>query len=106
MSRATASVNYKGQVCVGLLTTQGPGCSETLTISASGLTIRSRLGNFTFDRDNIIRLGRAGVLPWLWTGVRIRHRVSGYPRHIGFWPRHISTGGLLRELSRRGFNVA
>ncbi len=70
------------------------------------MSITSRLGEFSFSPQTVELIERSGFIPWLWTGIQIRHRVSSYPRRIGFWPQGASTRVVLQELRRRGYPVA
>ena len=70
------------------------------------MSIASKRGEFTFSPPTVERTERTGFIPWFWTGIQIHHRVSSYPRRIGFWPKGVSTKVVLWELERRGYQVA
>jgi len=106
MTQSTATIQWKGHTRVGRLSTQGPRCSESLTLRDAQMSITSKLGEFTFSPQTVERIERTGLIPWFSTGIQIHHRVSSYPRRIGFWPRGISTRVVLCELQQRGYRVA
>ena len=105
MANDSPTTQWPGQVRVGWLSTKGFFANEMLTVSEAQLCITSRLGYFCFSPQTVERIERAGFIPWFWTGIRIHHRVSGYPRRLGFWPRKVSTRVLLQELARRGYRT-
>jgi hypothetical protein len=105
MARMKPTIQWKGRARVGWLSTTGPRGSETLTAEDARLRITSELGDFEFRPATVERIERAGFFPWFWIGIQIYHRVSSYPRNIGFWPRSASTRAGPQELRRRGYQV-
>ena len=106
MTAVRETKTWKGRSRAGWLSTDGTGCQDTLTLNSEQLIISSRLGTFSFDREEVIQIERAGFAPWLWTGILIRHRKPSYRQYIGFLARGISTGELLQELKNHGYPVA
>ena len=57
-----------------------------LHITSEHLVLQVKfLGTYTFTPDQVIRVAPFGLIPFFGKGVRILHRVAGYPDKIVFW---------------------
>ena len=87
----------------GVGTTGGPVPGATLTATADELQIKGSLGDFRIPRTAMTKLHRGSLYPWFFQGVRIRHRIAGYPNTLLFQPIECSTRELLARLRALGF---
>ena len=78
---------------------------DTLSITDDALIIRSSLGQFSFRPGKVLRIERAGMVPWFWRGFVLEHRMPGYPPRVGFLPAGVRCRDVLRELERFGYWV-
>jgi hypothetical protein len=106
MTATKAAKTWRGHAHAGWLNTNMPCAPDQLTVSATELRITSLRGTFTFTPETIVRIERCGFAPFLWRGIMIRHRVTDYPKCIGFRPRGIGPKQILQELQSYGYNVA
>ena len=102
----TEQTTWKGAALAGGVTTHGVGSAGTLTANQHRLSIESKVGSFSFSPKDIVRIERSGFLPWFWSGIRLRHSVTGYPEEIGFCPRGASSRKVMKILQSYGYRVA
>jgi len=96
---------WRGHMCRGLLSTQGPWFGAKLAAGPDQLELTGLLGHFVFTPQNVERVERAGFFPWFWMGIRIRHHISNYPDRIMFWPVFSFSQGILEHFKLLGYNV-
>jgi hypothetical protein len=99
-------ITVKGAAMAGGSTTHGVGSDGTLTVTAECLRIESGVGSFSFRPDDVLLVTRSGFIPWFWGGIRVTHQVPAYPSDIGFFPRKLSSGDLIKLLQKYGFGNA
>jgi len=84
---------------------QVDGQEDIFHASDDGLLLISRLGSFFLRPGAVLRVERAGLIPWCWRGLLVHHRMSRYPTPIGFLPREGSTRQMLLQLKDHGYWV-
>ena len=97
------SLCLKGHMSDGVGTTFGPEPGATLTATPEELRLTGKRGDFRLPREAVAKLGRTSVYPWFFRGVRIRHRIAGYPETLQFLPMEGDTRQLLSRLRTLGF---
>ena len=102
----TPQTVWEGAALADGLSTHGAGSAGTMSANRERLTIESKIGSFSFRRQDIASIHRAGVLPWLGAGILVSHRIQGYPDEIGFCPRGTSSQDVLQVLASYGYKVA
>ena len=75
---------WSGTVCVGI--SESPWPFGKLSIGPEAIEVRSMTHQYTMLRENVQSIERAGIYPWCWFGIRIRHACEGYPRLQMFLP--------------------
>ena len=80
----SAERQWRGSVCTGILTSEWP--FGKLSVGPEAIDLRSLLGRLVIPREKIQFIERGGFLPWLWTGIRIRHACVEYPERLMFSP--------------------
>lgn len=83
--------------------TFGPEPCATLEADASTLQLRSTRGNFSIPRQAVVSIGRGGLYPWFFRGIRLRHRQPGIPTHLQFKPMHSERGSVVDALASLGY---
>jgi hypothetical protein len=82
-----------------------PQQTARLRADEEKLLIDTRQANIYLRPGTVLRIERAGALPWFWRGILIHHRLARYDRCIGFVPASSSTGELLERLQQLGYWV-
>ncbi len=85
--------------------TFGPEPGATLTATAATLHLKGNRGDFLLPLAAVVSIGRGGFYPWLFKGVRIRHRIAGFPKNLQFLDPATSSRDLLRQLGSLGYPV-
>lgn len=83
--------------------TSGPRSRATLSVAPDGLELNGTLGRFQFSPQAVTRVQRAGLFPWFWGGLRIRHTVAKYPHLVQFCPMGARSRDILVRLRELGF---
>ncbi len=68
------------------------------------IILTSHVGEIRLPIASVLRIERAGLVPCLWRGLVISHRVQ-YPGCVGFVPEEVSTREILEHLRERGYWV-
>ncbi len=86
----------------GLGATRGnPGA--VLSANAGEIWLKGILGDFHISRNAVVKIGRAGMYPWLFRGVRIRHSIASYPSELQFGPSSARSRDIIAQLGSLGF---
>ena len=81
---ATSLETLRGGARIGLANATWPFAQ--LQIAPEQLVLQVKfLGTFTFTPNQVIKVTPLGIIPFFGKGVRIFHRVAGYPDKIVFW---------------------
>jgi hypothetical protein len=105
-ARRGSSAEWEGRLHLGR--TWRPGTrreAATLAADEENLSIRSSRGSINLGPGGVLRIERAGPLPWFWRGVLIHHRRQQYPTGICFVPSNATTQELLEQLLEFGYPV-
>ena len=95
---------WRGAANAGTLTARWP--FGKLVVGPSEIELSSPLGRFVLPKEKVVRVERAGFFPWLWCGVRIRHRVAGHPERLMFCPVLSLSRGIMQHLKSLAYNVS
>jgi hypothetical protein len=96
-------LRWEGHMCDGVGTTGGSVPGAVLCANADEIWLKGLRGDFHFLRHAVVRIGRAGMYPWFFRGIRIRHNVAGYPSDLRFGPWSARSGDILAQLKSLGF---
>ena len=94
---APGEIRWPGHMSDDVGSTYGPEPLASLTATAESLVLHGTRGTFRVPRNAVIKLGRGRMYPWFFKGLRIHHRVTGYPRDLQFQP----LDGSWREVQTR-----
>jgi hypothetical protein len=75
---------WRGGARIGLMNATWPFAQLKLTPDELVLQVVF-LGTYVFRPGQVTRVEPYGLIPFVGKGVRIHHRVSGYPEKIVFW---------------------
>ena len=96
---------WRGSVCVGLVTSRWPFGKMTLSLDRIELTCL--LGCYSLPREDVRSIERGKLFPWLWMGIRINHARDGYPARLMFSPLLFwRRGQILHHAERLGYKVS
>ncbi len=90
----------------GLGATYGLPPAAFLAASAEELVVSGPLGTFRLPRAAVIKLGRGGMYPWFFSGIRIHHRDPKCPEELEFKVLGARRGDVLAQLRTLGYPVA
>ena len=99
-------LRWEGHMCDGVGTTTGSEPGALLCANAEELWLKGRRGDFHLPRSAVVKVGRAGMYPWFFRGIRIRHRVSGYPAELQFGPFVGTSRSILTQLKSLGYSTS
>ena len=95
---------WRGAVCVGVVTSRWP--FGKMTLSPDRIELTSLLGHYSLARDDVRSIERGKFFPWIWMGIRIHHARDGYPARLMFSPFLFwRRGRILEHLKRLGYKV-
>ena len=83
--------------------TFGPDPMASLTATADTLVLAGSRGTFRVPRTAVVKVGRGGMYPWFFSGVRIHHNLASYPRDLQFKPMDAKLRDILSQLGRLGY---
>ncbi len=83
---APGELRWPGHMADDIASTYGSEPLASLTATADTLVLSSTRGTFRIPRASVIKLGRGKMYPWFFKGLRIHHRVTGYPTVLQFQP--------------------
>ena len=75
---------WSGTVCVGI--SQTPWPFGKLIVGPEAIEVRSMTSHYTMLREHVQFVEPAGIYPWCWFGIRIRHACEGCPQLQMFLP--------------------
>ena len=92
---------WRGAICKGIFTSRWP--FGKLIANQHCIQLRSILGEYVVAKEDVRSVERAGFLPWLWMGIRIRNVADGDVKFcpFPFWRRP----EVLRQLKSLGYPV-
>lgn len=103
---ATADFRWAGHMANGTGATYGLPPASSLHATANELVLSGPLGTFRFARSEVLKLGRGGMYPWFFSGIRIHHRNAGYPAELQFKAQEVARGEVIGRLRGLGYPVA
>ena len=81
---AISAETLRGGARIDLVNATWPFAQLQVTSERLVLQVKF-LGTYTFTPDQVIRVAPFGLIPFFGKGIRIFHRVPGYPDKIVFW---------------------
>ena len=90
-------------MCDGVGMTTGSSPGAVLCANGDEIWLKGRRGDFHVPRSAVLKIGRGGMYPWFFRGIRIRHNVGDYPAVLQFGPIVGKTGNLLAQLKSLGY---
>ncbi len=96
-------LRWEGAMNDGNGTSGTPGAGAILCANAEEIWLSGRRGDFHLPRNSVVRIGRAGMYPWFFRGVRIRHRIPAFPSILQFGPWTVPSREILAQLKSLGF---
>jgi hypothetical protein len=94
---------WEGHMADDVAATIGPSPGAVLTANPGGIWLRGKRGDFRIARLDVVKIGRDGMYPWFFRGVRIRHRVSRFPENLQFKPMTGRARDIIARLKALGF---
>lgn len=75
----------------------------TLTATRDRLDLNaSVIGRYSFSPEQVVTIEKYTTIPILGWGIKIRHNVASYPKHIVFWC-FGTPGSLVAQIAETGF---
>ncbi|MGH7946092.1 MAG: hypothetical protein ACREH8_03130 [Opitutaceae bacterium] len=105
-SAAPGELRWPGHMSDDVGSTYGPEPLASLTATAETLVLSATRGTFRVPRSAVTKLGRGKMYPWFFKGLRIHHRVAGYPTDLQFQPLGIHWREVQAQLKALGYPVA
>ena len=102
-SITTQEIKWEGHMADDVGATYGHAPLASLTATADRLVLNGTRGNFTLPRTLITKIGRGKMYPWLFSSVRIHHRVAGYPADLQFKPLATTPRDVRAQLRQLGY---
>lgn len=103
---AAPDFRWEGQMGNGLGATYGLPPAAFLAANAEALVVSGPLGTFRLPRTAVTKLGRGGMYPWFFGGIRIHHRDPKCPEELQFKPLGAHRRDVLSHLRGLGYPVA
>jgi hypothetical protein len=97
---------WDGHMSDGIGSTYGPAPLAHLSAGPEYLVLTGTRGNFLLPRSVVIKLGKGGLYPWFFRGIRIRHRIASFPEELLFKPMGIRERDILARLRELGYPVS
>lgn len=96
-------LKWHGHMADDVGATYGPEPMASLAATADALVLSGTRGTFHIPRAAVTKLGRGKMYPWLFSAVRIRHTVAGFPAGLQFKPLGVRPRDLLAQLRQLGY---
>ena len=90
----------------GVGSTYGVEPMAFLSADRDQLLLSGNRGTFRLPRASVRKLGRGGLYPWFFGGIRIRHTVASFPDELVFKPMGAQERDILDRLRALGYPVA
>ncbi len=97
------ALRWEGAMNDGNGTSGSQGAAAVLCANADEIWLSGRRGDFHLPRAAVVRVGRAGMYPWFFRGIRIRHTVAGYPPILQFGAWTVPSRQVISQLRSLGF---
>ena len=96
-------IKWEGHMADDVGATFGHSPMASLTATSDRLVLSGTRGNFTLPRTLVTKVGRGKMYPWLFSALRIHHRVAGYPADLQFKPLGTTPREVLAQLHQLGY---
>ena len=103
LPQAPTTDHWKGHMSDGIGSTYGPEPLAHLSADPDHLILSGNRGNFRLPRSAIRKLGRGGLYPWFFGGIRIRHTAAHFPEELVFKPMVVGEREILNRLRELGY---
>jgi hypothetical protein len=90
----------------GVGSTYGLEPMAFLAAEPDHLLLSGNRGTFRLPRATVVKLGRGGLYPWFFHGIRIRHNVASFPDELVFKPMGAKECDILVRLRMLGYPVS
>ena len=90
----------------GVGATYGVNPLAFLSVNSNELLLSGSRGTFRLPRASVLKVGRGGMYPWFFGGIRIRHNLSSYPDELQFQAMSARSREVLDRLRALGYPVA
>jgi hypothetical protein len=99
----TASLRCEGHMADDVAATYGAEPCAVLTATPDELWLKGNRGDFRLPRSAVVRIGRGGLYPWFFKGIRIRHQNAEFPSNIQFKELRGRTDDLIAQPKLLGY---
>jgi len=103
---APGELRWPGHMADDIAATYGPEPLASLTATADVLILNSTRGTYRVPRASVTTLRRGKMYPWFFKGLRIQHRVAGFPTVLQFLPLIGHWKEVQAQLKALGYPVA
>lgn len=77
---------WEGHMSDDVAATFGPEPMAFLSATRDEIVLSGTRGTYRLSRSNIVKIRRGKMYPWFFSGVRLQHRVEGFPSTLQFQP--------------------
>ena len=99
----TASRRWEGHMADDVAATYRAEPCAVLTATPDELWLKGNRGDFRLPRSAVVRIGRGGLYPWFFKGIRIRHQNARFPSNTQFKELRGRTDDLIAQLKVLGY---
>lgn len=96
-------LRWHGHMADDVGATDGREPMATLEATAAELVLSGNRGTFRLRRDEVTKIGRGGLYPWLFGALRIRHGVARLPSELQFKPLDATVPAVRIALKSLGY---
>jgi hypothetical protein len=89
----------------GVGSTYGIEPMAFLSADPQHLVLSGNRGNFRVPRAAVRKLGRGGLYPWFFAGIRIHHSMASFPAELVFKPLGVKEREIFSRLRELGYPV-
>ena len=100
------SLRWEGHMADDVASTYGSEPCAVLTATPDELWLKGNRGDFRLPRSAVTRIGRGGLYPWLFKGIRIRHQNAKFPSNLQFKELNGKANDLIAQLKALGYPTA
>lgn len=83
--------------------TYGAEPCAVLTATPDEVWLKGNRGDFRLPRSSVTRIGRGGLYPWFFKGIRIRHQDAKFPSNLQFMALTGKTSDIIAQLKTLGY---